>query len=204
MQLSQWYDMVANCSDEIQKKANILPSFYLLLMIAMIIHILLVYFKLPIVLYIMVYLRIHVLVHIVDSLYSKINKLILGSHETRQPRITNCDVRTAIKGLKSEKSDGFTDLTSDRLINGTDLLFKCISNVLTIMLQHGYAPTHFIVSTIVPIPKCKKSNLKCSEKYRPIAISSLLGKVFDIIISQQHDFLFCFSSQFGFFFYIAH
>ena len=30
---------------------------------------------------------------------------------------TNCDVRTAIKGLKSEKSDGSTELTSDSLIN---------------------------------------------------------------------------------------
>ena len=74
-------------------------------------------------------------------MYSKINNLILGSHETCQPRITNCDVHTAIKGLKSEKSDGFTDLTSDSLINGTALLFKCISNVLTIMLQHGYVTT---------------------------------------------------------------
>ena len=57
-------------------------------------------------------------VHIVDSLYSKINKLILDSHETRQPHITNCDVRTAIKGLKSDKYDGSTDLMSDSLING--------------------------------------------------------------------------------------
>ena len=54
--------------------------------------------------------------HIVNSLYSKINKLIPG-HETRQPHITNCDVHTAMKGLKSEKYDGSTDLTSDSLIN---------------------------------------------------------------------------------------
>ena len=45
-------------------------------------------------------------VHIVNSLYSKINKLILDSHETRQPHITKCDVRTAMKS-----SDGSTDLT---------------------------------------------------------------------------------------------
>ena len=95
-------------------------------------------------------------VYIVDSWYSKINKLILDSHETRQPHITNCDVRTAIKGLKSDISDGSTDLTSDSLINGTDLLFKCISNVFTIMLQHGYVPKHVMMSTIVPIPNDMK------------------------------------------------
>ena len=136
-------------------------------------------------------------VHIVDSLYIKINQLILDSHKTRRPYITNSDVRTAMKGLKSDKSDGSTDLTYDSLINGTDLLFKCISNEFTIMLQHGYA--HFMMSTIVPIPKGMKSNLKCSKNYRPIAISNRLGKVFDkIIISQQHDFLFSSSCKFGF------
>ena len=55
------------------------------------------------------------------------------------------------------------------------------------------------MSTIVRIPKGMKSKLECSENYRPIAISNLLGKVFDkIIISQQHDFLFSSSYQFGF------
>ena len=58
-------------------------------MIAMIIHILLVYLKLPTVIY------------IVDSLYSKINQLILDSHETHQPHITDCDMRSAMQGLKS-------------------------------------------------------------------------------------------------------
>ena len=77
-------------------------------------------------------------VHLVDSLYSKINILFLYNHETRQPHITNRDVCTVIQGLKSEKSDSSTDLSSVSLINGSDLLFKCISNVLTIMLQHSY------------------------------------------------------------------
>ena len=36
---------------------------------------------------------------------------------------------------KSDISDGSTDLTSDSLINVTDLFFKCISSVFTIMLQ---------------------------------------------------------------------
>ena len=110
-------------------------------------------------------------------MYSKINKLIIDSHETRQSHITNCDERSAIKGLKSDKSDGSTDLTSDSLVNGTDLLFECITNVFTIMLQHAYAPKHCMMSTIVPILKGMTSNLKSSENYRPIAIISLLGNV---------------------------
>ena len=45
------------------------------------------------------YNNVSISVHIVDSLYSKINKLILYSHELRQPHITKCDVCTAIKWL---------------------------------------------------------------------------------------------------------
>ena len=71
--------------------------------------------------------------------------------------------------------------------------------MFTIILHHGYAPKYIIMPTIVFIPKGKKSNLKCSENYRSIEISSLLGKVFDkIIISQQHAFLFSSIYQFKF------
>ena len=50
-------------------------------------------------------------VHVVDSLYNKINKLVIDNHETRQTHITNCDVRTAIKCLRSENFHGSTDIS---------------------------------------------------------------------------------------------
>ena len=53
------------------------------------------------------------------------------------------------------------------------------------MLLNGYVPNNF---TIVPMQKCIKLNLKCSENYRPIAISSLLGKAFDNINHFQQQF----------------
>ena len=48
--------------------------------------------------------------------------------KTRQPRQI-CDVRTAIKGLESGRSDDFIDMTSDNLINRIELLFLCLSNI---------------------------------------------------------------------------
>ena len=41
-------------------------------------------------------------VHKVDTFSSKINIFIIESHEPHQPHITNCDVVTANKSLKSE------------------------------------------------------------------------------------------------------
>ena len=69
-----------------------------------------------------------------------------------------CDlwnIRLGSKYIEEMYTTWRIDMRTIRLINGTDLLFKCISYVLTIMLQHGYAPRHFIVSTIVPIPKAR-------------------------------------------------
>ena len=50
------------------------------------------------------------------------------------------------------------------------------------MLTHGVAPAGLLLSTLVPIPKNKRGNKSDSRNYRQIAISSLLGKLFDIII----------------------
>ena len=96
-------------------------------------------------------------VHLVDSLYSKI---ILDSHGTRQPHniIKNCYIRTAIKGPKSENYDGSTNLTSDSLINRTDLLFKCTSNVFTInVTARLYTPSLYDVNHC---PHSKRHEIK--------------------------------------------
>ena len=50
------------------------------------------------------------------------------------------------------------------------------------MLVHGIAPGALLLSTLVPIPKNKRGTKSDSSNYRAIAISSLLGKIFDIIV----------------------
>ena len=54
--------------------------------------------------------------------------------------------------------------------------------MFTTMLCHGIAPTGFLLSKVVLIPENKRGNKCDSYNYRQIAISSLLCKVFDIII----------------------
>ena len=67
------------------------------------------------------------------------------------------------------------------------------------MLTHGVAPAGLLLSTLVPIPKNKRGTKSDSNNYRQIAISSLLGKLFDIIIlEEQHHGLITDELQFGF------
>ena len=53
---------------------------------------------------------------------------------------------------------------------------------LTSMLIHGVSHGDSLVSTLVPIPKSKRGNNCNSNNYRQISISSILGKIFDIIV----------------------
>ena len=62
-----------------------------------------------------------------------------------------------------------------------------ISRLFTCMLTHGMPPSGLLLSTIVPIPKNKRGNLRDSSNYRTIALSSLLCKLFDTIIIEKHE-----------------
>ena len=54
------------------------------------------------------------------------------------------------------------------------------------MLSHGFTPEDMIRAVITSIPKNVKESVACSENYRGIALSSILGKVFDLIIIQRY------------------
>ena len=44
----------------------------------------------------------------------------------------------------------------DNLLHGTNRLFQYIACLFTTMLCHGIAPTGFLLSKLVPIPKIKE------------------------------------------------
>ena len=53
--------------------------------------------------------------------------------------------------------------------------------------------------TMVPIPKDKRKSMGCSDNYRAITLSSIIGKVFDwVIILTEKDNLISSDMQFGF------
>ena len=94
-------------------------------------------------------------------------------------------VSNAINHLKLDKNDCIDGLSSDNFKNGTHLLNVYISLLFSSMLVHGTAPAGLLLSTLVPLIKNKRGNNCNSNNYRAIAISSLLGKLFDIIILKE-------------------
>ena len=69
------------------------------------------------------------------------------------------------------------------------------------MLRHSYIPEGMLISPLIPIPKNKKNSKNSSENYRAVALSSILGKVLNLItcIMKQNSVIIktC-NYQFGF------
>ena len=100
--------------------------------------------------------------------------------------------------LKRNKSDGNNQL-SDGIINGYHRLFVYLNMLYNLMLKHGNAPEDMLMSTVVPIPKNKKKSLNDSNNYRGIALSSIIGKVLELLIlNSNRDILRSCVLQFGF------
>lgn len=112
-------------------------------------------------------------------------------------KITVNDVVTSVKSLKRAKVDGNCDQMSDHIIFGTHKLYVTLSLVFEAMLRHGYVPNGLLISTILPITKGK--NIHSSDNYRGIALSSIVGKIFDrIILNNHYDKMSSSDMQFGF------
>ena len=124
----------------------------------------------------------------------KANERLSHCHE-----INNFDNSTAIAKLKSDKINDNGLVYSNNFIYGTNLLHKCLGILFTSMIYHGFAPQSFICAQIIPIPKGSKATLTCSDKYRSIAISNVIGKIVDhIIIDRQSECLKTCDNQLGF------
>ena len=113
--------------------------------------------------------------------------------------VTTDEVKRAVISIKPNKKDGGLGLTSDHIKYGTSQLCYYLAALFNSMLAHAYIPFQMRVSTLVPIPKNKRKSASDSDNYRAIALSSILGKVFDILVltKYRNNFSTC-DSQFGF------
>ena len=140
------------------------------------------------------------LTHTIDGMIKNHNIKGICECCTKYPYyVTSVDVSKAVSQLKSSKEDGIEDYSSENIIHGTDLLNSYVSILMNCMLSHGYAPRDFTMSTLIPIPKDKKKSLYDSNNYRAIALSSIIGKLLDVIFISKYKEIFKTSDlQYGF------
>ena len=110
-----------------------------------------------------------------------------NSHITHTHSLTPAMVQSAINKIKPGKSDCTKGLLSDNLTDGTLKLNMFISVLLFAMLIHGGCVRWLIIINIslLSILQNKRVIKIDSNNYRAIAISSLLGKLFDLIVLSE-------------------
>jgi hypothetical protein len=90
-------------------------------------------------------------------------------------------------------------LSTDHVKNACDEWYVHIPMLLSALIVHGSITDDLSVTTILPIPKGKNLNYSNSANYRGIALSSIIGKIFDAyILNRYNSLLVSTSLQFGF------
>lgn len=88
---------------------------------------------------------------------------------------------------------------SDGFINASLPFYKCLCTLINIAIIHGYIPADWQAGTIIPLLKSGNLDKSLLSSYRPITLSSLFGKVIDLMILNRHQEAFNSSDlQFGF------
>ena len=65
--------------------------------------------------------------------------------------------------------------------------------------MHGYLPSMFMKTAIVPITKNKTGDTSDKNNYRPIALVAAASKIFELCLSMiLEEYLFTHDEQFGF------
>ena len=114
--------------------------------------------------------------------------------EVSHPEVTN-----AIKELSDNKSCGLDGIHAEHLKHCSDILIPLLSKCFTGLLVHGTLPESMIDVVLVPIVKNKRASICSKANYRPIALASIVSKIFEKLLYDRISYaLTTCSNQFGF------
>ena len=113
--------------------------------------------------------------------------------------VSTKSVSEIIGKLECGKSAGPDGIGAEYLKFSNIKIHVLLSMCFTLCLAHGYLPPAMIETTIVPIVKNKSGNLSDSSNYRPIALATIIFKMFEsVLLLKCAEYLSTSDNQFGF------
>ena len=73
-------------------------------------------------------------------------------------------------------------LSAEHLLYASPEIHTLLAICFNAFIVHGFLPSSLTDSVIIPIVKDKCKNISDIGNYRPIALSSVLSKVFELIV----------------------
>ena len=108
-------------------------------------------------------------------------------------------IQEAVGNLECGKSAGPDGIIAEFNKFAHHKIHVLLSLCFSLFLTHGYMPLDMIKTTIVPVIKDKCGNLADGNNYRPIAIATIVSKLYEsTILYKCEDFLMTCDNQFGF------
>ena len=108
-------------------------------------------------------------------------------------------MKQSAQKLKPGKTDPVLMITSDFLVHAPEIVFQLLSLCLKSYLIHAHVSDFLLISMFIPIIKDKLGDITSSNNYRSIAISSLIMKLFDLLIMNVFkEYLLFDDLQFGY------
>ena len=92
-------------------------------------------------------------------------------------------IEEVVKEIRPNKNDPVFSFNSDCIKRAPTSLFQHLANFIKSFLIHGHVSNILLVATIIPLIKNKLGDMECSDNYRSIALSSVVLKIFDWIVT---------------------
>ena len=109
--------------------------------------------------------------------------------------ITPFNILDALKNIKCGKSSGFDGISAEHFV----FAHSRIHVLFSAFIMHGYLPSMFSKTAIVPIIKIKTGDTSDKNNNRHIALVTAESKTFELCLSViLEEYLFTHNQQFGF------
>ena len=136
---------------------------------------------------------------LLNCVYSDCSKIELDAQSSDNIVVRDDEVSEAIMKLDKHKSCGGDEIFAEHLKYASPriayLLARCFSGFLT----HGTLPEDMISVILVPVIKDKTGKINSKDNYRPIALASVLSKVFEcVLLNRLEIYLLTTDNQYGF------
>ena len=123
----------------------------------------------------------------------------IGDMPTQYDLFTPVEIKSAIESLKGNKASGTDNVFAEHLKHAGAKIHVLLSICFNACMVHGCLPSTMTDTILVPIIKDKTGNASSKANYRPIALTSVLSKVFETALLSKLESVFETSDyQFGF------
>ena len=95
---------------------------------------------------------------------------------------STADINVALDSLKSRKSYVVVSLAAEHFMFVHRITHVFLSLLFNDYIFHGYLPTDFIRTAMVPIFLNKLGDISDKNNYRPIALVTASSKLFEVCI----------------------